>query len=296
MMLGIVIRRLYRRFLVGRRWYRLNLLLHELSLHGIGILNYEDESHSGESALLAVVLDASRPGTTRSDVVLDIGANVGDYASKVKQLNPDARVFAFEPHPVTFQRTIAAGAAASFEAINAGCGDTVGRFKLYDYAGTSTGSQHASLYQNVIEDLHRSEAVAFEVDLTTVDAFLDAREIQSVRLLKIDTEGHEAGVLRGAAGAIADGRIDFIQFEFNAMNVASRTFFKDLVELLPGYQLMRLLPDGPVPLPYDPIRCEIFAFQNIVAVRADLAHVLGAAPARPRDNASGRGLADVPAN
>jgi hypothetical protein len=91
-----------------------------------------------------------------------------------------------------------------------------------------------------------------------------------VRLLKIDTEGHEASVLRGARETIAGRRIELVQFEFNAMNVASRTFFKDFVDLLPGYRFYRLLPDGRVPLRYSPHACEIFAFQNVVAIREDL--------------------------
>ena len=52
---GAAIRYLYRRLFVGERWYRLNMLLHELSLHGLGILNYETERVSGELAFLAGV-------------------------------------------------------------------------------------------------------------------------------------------------------------------------------------------------------------------------------------------------
>jgi len=62
-----------------------------------------------------------------------------------------------------------------------------------------------------------------------------------------------------------------VQFEFNAMNLESRTFFRDLVALLPNYRLHRLLPDGWALLPYTPLTCELFAYQNIVAVREGIA-------------------------
>ena len=59
-----------------------------------------------------------------------------------------------------------------------------------------------------------------------------------------------------------------IQFEFNEMNVASRVFFRDFWLMLPNYEFYRLMVDGMIRIDkYDPIYCEIFAFQNIVAFR-----------------------------
>jgi FkbM family methyltransferase len=267
--LATTVRAAYRRFFVGTRWYRLNVFLHELSLHGLGILNHENEMLSGEQAALRRILDgaSARSGTP---VVLDIGANVGDFSRRVKAAAPWARVFAFEPHPAIFPRTQAAAKAAGFEAIQAGCGEKRGQFTLYDYSDFRAGSQHASLYQDVIEELHGASAAAHDVQIITVDDFLCERNIDHVLLLKIDTEGHEANVLRGARRALDDDRIDFVQFEFNWTNLASRTFFRDLVELLPRYQLFRLLPDGWAPLPYSPLTCEVFAYQNVVAVRGGI--------------------------
>lgn len=268
--LTATVRAVYRRFFVGTRWYRLNLFLNELSLHGLGILNHESETLSGEEAALRRILGiaSARFG---APVVLDVGANVGDFSRRVKAGAPLARVFAFEPHPAIFPKTRAAAEAAGFEAIHAGCGDAPGHLTLYDYADDRAGSQHASLYQGVIEGLHGAPAEQHDVQIVTVDEFLRERDIEHVLLLKIDTEGHEASVLRGARRALHERRIDFVQFEFNAMNLESRTFFRDLVELLPNYRLHRLLPDGWAPLPYSPLTCELFAYQNVVAVRDDIA-------------------------
>jgi len=267
--LAATVRAAYRRWFVGTRWYRLNVYLHELSLHGLGILNHENETLSGEQAALRRILGgaAARSGTP---VVLDVGANVGDFSRRVKAVAPAARVFAFEPHPVIFPQTWAAAKAAGFEAIQAGCGEERGRLTLYDYADVRSGSQHASLYQGVIEKLHGASAAAHDVQITTVDDFLCERAIDRVLLLKIDTEGSEASVLRGARRALDDGRIDFVQFEFNWTNLESRTFFRDLVDLLPRYRMYRLLPDGWAPLPYSPLTCEVFAYQNVVAVRGGI--------------------------
>ena len=67
------------------------------------------------------------------------------------------------------------------------------------------------------------------------------------------------------------GRIAVIQFEFNEMNVVSRVFMKDFLAILPNYRIFRLLPEGAIQFAvYDPTFMEVFAYQNIVAIRRDL--------------------------
>jgi hypothetical protein len=86
-------------------------------------------------------------------------------------------------------------------------------------------------------------------------------------LLKIDTEGNELDVLRGAINSINQKKIKAIHFEFNEMNVISRVFFRDIYLMLKDYKLYRLLPYGMTEINvYSPLFCEIFAYQNIVAI------------------------------
>lgn len=268
-MIGRIVRNNYRRLFAHERYRRMNQFLHELSLHGLGVLNYENDAVSGELYVIRRVLQKDGSGTT-GPVILDVGANDGEYSTRITQIDSSAQVFAFEPHPVTYERLSNSAKKHGFEAINAGCGDAEGTSVLYDYRGNS-GSQHASLYRNVIEGIHGSAATANEIRITTVDSFLDQRGIPEVRLLKIDTEGNEASVLRGARQSISNNRIELVQFEFNEMHVASRTFFKDFVDLLANFRLYRILPSGCLPLTYRAVSCEIFAYQNILAVRNDIA-------------------------
>src|SRR6185436_3522307 len=87
-----------------------------------------------------------------------------------------------------------------------------------------------------------------------------------VDFLKIDTEGNELKVLKGAQSLLQKNAIRAIQFEFNEMNVVSRVFLRDFYDILAGYTFYRLLPDGLLPLGRYSARNEIFAFQNIFAV------------------------------
>jgi FkbM family methyltransferase len=248
-------------FLFSRKlFYKLNKAMFYLSLRGIGVLNYKDDVCSGEGwFLLERLRGIAKP------VVFDVGGNEGDYSADVLTLNPKTRLFAFEPHPHTFLRASERLAPLGAQMINAACGKTAGKMTLYDH--TSTGSEHASLYKGVIEDLHHTEANAYEVQVVDLDTFAMERGIDHIDLLKIDTEGHEIEVLRGATRLLSERRIEAIQFEFNEMNIVSRTFLRDFYSALPEYRLYRMVRDGLVPLPEEPSSVwEIFAFQNIAAV------------------------------
>ena len=75
-------------------------------------------------------------------------------------------------------------------------------------------------------------------------------------------------VLEGARELILGKMINIIAFEFNEMNVISRVFLKDFFNILPEYNFFRLLQDGYISLSYSSLN-EIFAYQNIIAVRKD---------------------------
>lgn len=118
----------------------------------------------------------------------------------------------------------------------------------------------------MIEDLHHVDAVEKEITTTTLDGYAEASGIDHIHLLKIDTEGHELEVLRGASGLLQQKQIDLIQIEFNEMNVISRVFFRDFAETLSDYRAFRLLPSGVLPINNYPLKTELFAFQNLVFV------------------------------
>jgi FkbM family methyltransferase len=252
-------------FLFSRTYfYRINRGLHHASLRGLGVLNHKNDVVSGERQFIRSFLSLSDVPT-----VVDVGANVGDYSSAVLETNKRARVFAFEPHPETYKRLSSRmSSLENFFAINSACGSVPGNFTLYDHAGGS-GTEHASLHRGVIERVHKGESIQHVVDVTTLDKFAAEQGINIIHLLKIDTEGNELEVLKGAAGLLREGRIRAIQFEFNEMNIVSRVFFKDFCEVIPNYRFYRMLRNGLGVLdPYSPLSCEVFAYQNIVALPA----------------------------
>jgi hypothetical protein len=83
----------------------------------------------------------------------------------------------------------------------------------------------------------------------------------------MDIEGFELDALKGASRLLSEGRIGVIQFEFNVMNIDSKAFLRDFYTILDGWSFYRLRRGGMMRLGNYTTRNEIFAYQNIVAVR-----------------------------
>jgi hypothetical protein len=106
-----------------------------------------------------------------------------------------------------------------------------------------------------------------------------ATEAQALRTLarvgaevKLDVEGHELHILRGATRMLAEGRIAAIQFEFGGANIDSRSFMRDFFDLLtPQYAIHRVLQHGLYPIVCYDVTLEVFKrATNYVAVLEDL--------------------------
>jgi hypothetical protein len=85
-----------------------------------------------------------------------------------------------------------------------------------------------------------------EVQTTTLDEYADRTGLDHLTLVKIDTEGHDLAVLRGARKLFTEQRISAVQFEYNHRWIAARSFLRDAFELLVpfGYRLGKLTPHG----------------------------------------------------
>jgi len=247
---------------------RINEHFFKLSLRGLGILNSEGPKVTGETWFLRELASSGEIKT-----IVDVGANTDVYGAAEL---PNAQIFAFEPHPHTvkmLRANLKKEHQTNVKVLEMALSDSAGSMKLWDFADsaekkhTQPTATLSSLNKQVIEGLHKQEAQAFTVKVETLDRMAKTLLLGTIDLLKIDTEGYEFKVLLGAKKLLRAGKIRIIQFEFNEMNIYTRTFMKDFIDLLPEYLFFRLLPSGLLPLgEYRPVTHEVFGFQNIVAL------------------------------
>ena len=261
--------RTYARLFARPVFAKLNRVLFEFSLRGLGILNWENWSLSGEKWFLEAYLpeklrDRAEP------VFFDVGANVGRYSTTLAERFPEGSGYAFEAHPDNFERLAKALETTRFTATGQVVGSKAGSFPLYDYKDERFGSSHASFTSQVLEDCHRGEARSVEVPVISMDDFCASKGIERIDLLKIDVEGHELEVLKGAKELLRKRSVGIIQLEFNFTHIYSRVMFSDFTDLLDDYSIYRLLPNSLLPLDQASLtESHLFAFQNLVAVLND---------------------------
>lgn len=253
----------YRYIFARSMFYKFNKLLFNLSIKGLGILNFKNSKVSGEKYLvkkiLPKLLDKDNP------VIFDVGANVGNYTNLVLQHFPNAQIHAFEPQPDNYSHLCNRTKNGNVKFYNIALGNSEKSQILYDISDTA-GSAKASHYEEVITEIHKQNVVKFEVQVKTLDKISDEEGIDYIDFLKIDTEGNDLSVLEGASNLLKNKSIGCIHFEFNEMNIISRVFFRDFRLILNNYEFYRLLPSGLILLSENPLSTELFAFQNIIAI------------------------------
>ena len=164
--------------------------------------------HSIEGVTTVAFRGLVRPGMT----VFDVGANVGYYAMTAAALmGGSGSVHAFEPTPAVAQRlrqnvdlngikTVIINAVA--------VGEMTGKLGLRLNADDSEGNSLVAF---------GDDWAAVEVPVTTLDDYTASRGVSTVDVLKIDVEGAEVSVLRGARRLLGGDAAPLILIEFNPL-------------------------------------------------------------------------------
>ena len=151
---------------------------------------------SYEAAKQKKVAQALRPGMT----CWDIGANVGFYTLLFAELvRADGKVFAFEPFPENvglLRRHVAINSYSNVRIIPSAVGNFDGETGFVPGPNASMG--------------HITSGGQVRVPCSRLDTLLAAGDIDTPDLIKIDVEGAEADVLRGAGAVLANHPVIFL--------------------------------------------------------------------------------------
>jgi len=143
-------------------------------------------------------------------VVFDVGANIGQSVAAYRHAFPGARIVCFEPVGATFAHLR-----------NTFAGD--GRVQCHRMAlGAEKGAavmllEGGNTMYRITDRRDSRGSPLEEVEVNTIDAFCEEHRYSGIGFLKIDTEGYDLEVLRGAESMLRGQAIDILQVEA-AMN------------------------------------------------------------------------------
>jgi FkbM family methyltransferase len=224
------------------------------ALHAVGVtrfvatsgLGYDFVCHTGDLANFPfyfrrayqaeLELCAAWLHAEDSPVVYDIGANAGFISTQLAQMlaGRTPKIYAFEPVPATFAKLAQSverlGLTASVHPVPAAVVDSPGPVRISYSEKNSLLAQVSprGLNARVGDKLAPAKGITLDQFCASVEAF--------PKLVKIDVEGSEVAVLRGARSLLSRPDRPAILIEHNPVTLRESGYsLRTLIDLLPGY-------------------------------------------------------------
>lgn len=169
--------------------------------------------------------------------ILDVGANIGQWALMAGKIWPDSKIYSFEILPKHWK--------AFNENISATTNITLNKFGLSDFEGNVEvfyndkfdADASATIYPQFLIDSEKERYPSkIKCEVKKGSQFIIDNSLHRVDLLKIDVEGHELKVIKGFGDSIRKVRL--IQFEYGVYNITSRDLLCDFFQYLNNYDFV----------------------------------------------------------
>lgn len=200
------------------------------------------------------------------DAIFDVGANIGMSAQSYLNKGFQSTIYSFEPVSHLFEKLKQeAIKTPNWKAINIGIGDKKEQLKIH----VSGGHGGASSFLKMTEDLKRiapdQEVVRDElVNIDTLENFYRDNKMTSEQIfLKIDVQGFEMKVLKGAIGIM--DKILAIKIETSIVKQYENE--SDIFEILPyllkmGYSMYKFEDGWRDPNTKELLQTDIYLFRS----------------------------------
>ena len=172
----------------------------------------------------------------QGDIVVDIGAHMGRYTIIAsKRVGTNGKVVAIEAHPGNFEmlnRNIKLNKLANVIPLNYAVYSKETKIKLYLPDEESGYTMHHSIMSNYIFTKYKdkTEDKFVETNANTLDYLLQIKGITDVNWVKIDVEGAEFEVLKGANKILSDSKDIALLIEVHGKNT-----YEPIIEFLRSY-------------------------------------------------------------
>ncbi|MGF1743160.1 FkbM family methyltransferase [Vibrio profundum] len=186
--------------------------------------------------------------------VIDVGANIGKWSEKVKEIIPESKIYAIEPIPSFFSHISESAVKKKY---NLALSDKCSLLKVYQAGGGAKPFK---------KNVKGKESIEHEIHSIPGDQFVTQNIPFAIDLIKIDTDGFDYEVILGLSQTI-ESHQPIVQFEVShwwlkmgyTLTQAER-FFKNL-----GY-VCRVLTDNGLVNIGPTVPNYLFITANIVAI------------------------------
>ena len=164
--------------------------------------------------------------------VIDVGANIGQFAVDGSELYPDAVIYSFEPLPGPYnQLLINTKSFSKFNPYNIALSDHKGTTKMYsnEFSQSSSILEMAESHKKAFP--HTTNATPVKVQVETLDAIFNGVELDTDILLKIDVQGSEKQVLDGGKETLQKVKVIIIETSYISL-YKDQPLFEDVHDYL----------------------------------------------------------------
>jgi len=145
-----------------------------------------------------------KPFLNSGDVIIDVGANIGGHTiSFANHVGANGEVWAFEPQPIIFQNlcaNVALNALQNVKTFLAGCGAEAKNIEI-PFIDYNQRHNFGSLGIDDYDDKNKLIKAAQNIPIMRLDDVFNADRLA---MIKIDVEGMELQVLKGAENIIKE--------------------------------------------------------------------------------------------
>lgn len=204
-----------------------------------------------------------------SDTVFDIGANMGFYTIWMSKFVKSGAIHCFEPDRNTIKKLQANIKKNNIESIT-----KINKCAVGDTDGIVNFTEGMD-EENHIAAIGNESLPVISCKILKLDTYVSQQNIDRIKYIKIDVEGFEYFVLKGAINLLQAKKIDIIQIEVNDTIKQADVVVEDILELINKFNYMlcsyNVELNQLAPVKYSTKRENYFVVSSLVKTNEELA-------------------------
>jgi FkbM family methyltransferase len=166
--------------------------------------------------------------------ILDIGANTGQFAVMMNTIFPEATIHSFEPlHDCFLELKNKQSHISSLQCYNIALGEINGKTSIHRNEFTASSSILSTKEDLVSIFPETAKSDIETIEIATLDSMLEGRSLPKRILAKLDVQGYEMNVLRGAINTLPKVSVIIVETSFFEL-YDSQPLFREVYEFLDG--------------------------------------------------------------